>query len=480
MRLYELLKDVTETKLENFEVSEICWDNRKNIKNNGIFICIEGKNFDGHSAAQAMLDKGAGAVVVEKDLGLERQILVNDTREALARLSSNWFCNPEKSFKLIGVTGTNGKTTIATTIKRVLDKLGHKSGLIGTCDIEIGEALWQGERSNPTTPEAFELFNIFRDMADAKCEYVVMEVSSQGLEQKRVSGCRYDVGIFTNLTQDHLDVHGTMENYYKAKKMLFDISDVAVINIDDSWGTKLIKEVPCKTITFSDKEKADYYATDIKLTVLGSEYKLNDKNESYDVFFGIPGEFNVSNSLGVIASCSAVGFSTEKIVEVLKTTGGIAGRAEIISFDTDYTIIRDYAHSPDAVEKILQTMRGCTKGRVVCLFGCGGNRDAKKRPLMAKAAARYSDFCIVSSDNPRNEDPEEIIKEILVGFESETTPYIAITDRREAIEWAIENAQKGDMIAIVGKGHEDYQVLKDNIKIHFDEKEIVQEILKRN
>ncbi|NLZ45116.1 MAG: UDP-N-acetylmuramoyl-L-alanyl-D-glutamate--2,6-diaminopimelate ligase [Clostridiales bacterium] len=465
------------TKIGDFEVTEICWDNRKDIKKDGIFVCIEGETFDGHSAAKAMLKKGARAVVVEKDLGLKEQILVNDTREALAKLSSNWFSNPEKSLKLIGITGTNGKTTIATTIKKVLCKLGYKTGLIGTCDVEIGDEIWKGERSNPTTPEPYELFEIFRYMADGNCEYVVMEVSSQGLDQKRVSGLRYNVSAFTNLTQDHLDVHGTMENYYKAKKLLFDISDVAVINIDDNWGARLVNEVPCKTVSFSNKEKADYMASDIKLSVKGCEYKVADDEGIFDVYFGIPGEFNVSNSLGVIACCSQLGLATEKVVQVLKTTDGIAGRAEIVSFDTNYTIIRDYAHSPDAVEKILETMRECTNGRVVCLFGCGGNRDAKKRPLMAKAAAKYSDFCIVSSDNPRNEDPDEIIKEILVGFEGETTPYIAITDRREAIKWAIDNAQKDDIIAIVGKGHEDYQVLKNNVKIHFDEKEIVEEIL---
>lgn len=476
MKLYDLLKNVADTKLDNFEVSRICWDNRGEIPENSLFVCIEGKNFDGHTAAPQMLEKGAGAVIVSRDLGLSRQIIVKDTREALALLSSNWFSNPEKSFKLVGVTGTNGKTTIATTLKRILDKRGVKAGLIGTCGVEIGSRTLHGER---TTPEAFELFEIFRAMADENCQYVVMEVSSQGLEQKRVAGVEYEVGIFTNLTQDHLDVHGTMENYYQAKKTLFDICKTGIINIDDSYGKRLSEEIPCKTLTFSDRQNADFSACDIKLSASGCDYTLKNCGEAFDVRFGMPGEFNVSNSVAVLACCKALGIPLAEAVKTLETAGGVCGRAEVISEGTDFTVIRDYAHTPDAIEKILKAIRAVSTGRVVCLFGCGGNRDAKKRPLMAKAAAENSDFCVVTSDNPRNEEPEDIIKDILVGMEGQTTPYVTITDRKEAIEWAIRNAQKGDMIAVVGKGHEDYQILKGGVKIHFDEKEVVSEILGR-
>lgn len=473
MRLKKLLSGICENVSFDFEVSQICWDSRKEIKKDSVFVCIEGKTVDSHNAAGYVLEKGAGAVITNRDLGLEKQIIVKDTREALAKISSNWFLNPEKKLKLVGVTGTNGKTTVATTIKRMLDMLGIKAGLIGTCDVEIGEDIWQGERSNPTTPEPFELFEIFRAMADAGCEYAVMEVSSQGLEQKRVAGCEYEVGIFTNLTQDHLDVHGTMENYFKAKKKLFDISKIGIINADDPYGERIIEDKPCSIFTFSDKKKADYCATDIKLSAEGCKYKINGT----DAFFKMPGEFNVSNSVAVLSALDKLGFPVEKTAPLLEDFRGVCGRAEILSKDTDFTVLRDYAHSPDAVEKILKTVKEVSKGRVVCVFGCGGNRDARKRPLMAKAAAENSDFCVVTSDNPRNEDPDAIIDEILVGMEGQTTPYVRITDRREAIKYAIDNAKTDDVIAIVGKGHEDYQILAGGVKIHFDEKEIVEEIL---
>lgn len=476
MRLKELFKGVADTGITDFEVSGLCWDNRKEIPNNSVFVCIEGKTFDAHSVARLMLEKGAGAVVTHRRLGLDREIVVKDTREALSLLCSNWFSNPQKSLKLIGITGTNGKTTTATTVKRLITAHGKKCGLIGTCDVEIGDEIWQGNRSNPTTPEPYELFEIFRAMADKGCEYAVMEVSSQGLEQKRVFGCEYEVGVFTNLTQDHLDVHGNMENYYRAKKKLFDISKEKLSNIDDEWGNRLFSEEK-DAISFSSQKKADYYADEIILSASGCEYCVNHNGEKYKTFFRMPGEFNVSNSLVAIAVCDRLGFSLEKSAQLLKTIDGVCGRAEVVSKDTDFTVIRDYAHSPDAVEKILKAIRAVSKGRVVCLFGCGGNRDAKKRPLMAIAAAQNSDFCIVTSDNPRDEDPEMIISDILVGMENQTTPYVKITDRKKAIRYALENAVTDDVIAIVGKGHEDYQILKDGVKIHFDEKEIVEEIL---
>ena len=479
MKLHTLLENVTQTDIADFEVTEISSDSRKAIEKNGIFVCIKGENFDGHTAAAQMLEKGAGAVVVSRDMGLDRQILVDDTREALAKICSNWFCNPEKALKLIGVTGTNGKTTIATTIKKFFDENGIKAGLIGTCGIEIADEKWKGEISTSTTPEAFELFEIFKEMVDKGCEYAVMEVSSQGLDQKRVAGCVYEVGIFTNLTQDHLDVHKTMENYYQAKKKLFEISKTGVINIDDEYGKRLVGEVKCKIITFSDRDKADFYADDIALSESGCDYYINSHGQRHKVHFPMPGEFNVSNSTAVIATLCSLGFNIEKVTDSLSHSKGVCGRAEVISYGTDFTVIRDYAHTPDAVEKILKAVRAVCRGRVICLFGCGGNRDAKKRPLMAMAAADNADFCIVTSDNPRDEEPEDIIKDILVGMKGKKTPYVTITDRREAIEWAIKNARKDDIIAVVGKGHEDYQILKNGVKIHFDEKEVVSEILDR-
>lgn len=476
MRLYELLKGIVTTDLTDFEVSEIVSDNRKNFSQNAIFVCIKGESFDAHTVAEQMLEKGAGAVVVQRDLGIKRQIVVSDTRKALSLLWANWYNNPQKSLTLVGVTGTNGKTTVATTIKRLLSTQGAKCGLIGTCDVEIGDEIWQGTRSNPTTPDPSDLFKIFHDMVLAGCKYCVMEVSSQGLDQQRVYGCEYEVGIFTNLTQDHLDVHKTMENYYLAKKKLFDISKYKLSNIDDPYGKRLFDETK-NCLSFSDKQNASLFAKNVKLSANGCEYDICDGIADYHTFFSMPGEFNVSNSLSAVFACKMLGFELKKLAEALKSLDGVCGRAEVISKDVDFTVIRDYAHSPDAVEKILKSIRQVSHGRVICVFGCGGNRDAKKRPLMAIASAQNSDLSIVTSDNPRNEDPEEIIKDILVGMENQTTPYVKITDRRKAIEYALKNAQTGDVVAIVGKGHEDYQILKDNVKIHFDEKEIVEEIL---
>lgn len=478
MKLSKLLENISCSVGESLaeqDIKGIVSDSRAEKVEGTLFVCIEGRNFDGHAEAGKMLEKGCAGVVTSKRLGLDREIVVEDTREALARLSSNWFGNPEKQLRLVGVTGTNGKTTITTVTKRILDGCGYKTGLIGTCFNQIGDAILHTERS---TPEAYEFFELLRKMADAGCEFVIMEVSSQGLEQKRVAGCRYEVGAFTNLTQDHLDVHGSMENYYKAKRMLFDMTDTAVINIDDPYGRRLLEEIPCRAVTFSDRDKADFSAGDTQFSASGCKYRLTiGDGRQADMEFSMPGEFNVSNSTAAAAICSTLGVPLDKIAELMRTAGKVCGRAEVISKDVDYTVIRDYAHTPDAVEKILKALRGAAKGRLICLFGCGGNRDAKKRPLMAKAAAENSDFCIITSDNPRNEDPEAIISDILAGMEGQTTPYIKITDRRQAIEWALRQAVKDDIIAVVGKGHEDYQILAGGVKIHFDEKEIVEQLL---
>lgn len=475
MKLYDLIKGIARTELPDIEITALTSDNRVEIPQGAMFVCIKGKTFDGHSAARQMADKGAAVIVAEHDLGLENQIIVSDTRSIYPKLCSAWFGNPEKQLNLIGVTGTNGKTTITTVLKKVLTDFGCKTGLIGTCQNEIGSEVIPTSR---TTPEPYDLFELFRKMADAGCEYVVMEVSSQGLEQKRVEGCRFKVGVFTNLTQDHLDVHGTMENYYQAKKMLFDISDNAIINIDDDAGKRYLSEISCPAKTFSDETKADFYAEEILLSADGVKYVFSDKNSKHNVAFKMPGLFNVSNSLAVIACCETLGFNVEETIKSINSMKGVRGRAEVVPTGRDFTVICDYAHTPDAIVNVLKAIKGSAKGKVKCLFGCGGNRDAKKRPLMAEAAADNADFLIVTSDNPRNEDPEAIIKDVLKGLEGKDTPYITICDRREAIHWAVKNAEKDDVIVLAGKGHEDYQILAGGVKIHFDEREVVAEALK--
>ena len=475
MKLYELIKGIAETDLPDMEITDLTSDNRKEIKKGGMFVCIKGNTFDGHTAAEQMIEKGAAVVVTDHDIGVENQIIVADTRYAYTELCAAWFGHPEKELELVGVTGTNGKTTITTVLKKVLSDFGCKTGLIGTCQNEIGDEILPTAR---TTPEPYDLFELFRRMADAECKYVVMEVSSQGLEQKRVGPCKFRVGVFTNLTQDHLDVHGTMENYYQAKKLLFDISESAIINIDDEAGIRYLKEISCPAKTYSAEEKADFYAEDILLSADGVKYVFSDNNSKHNVDFKMPGLFNVSNSLAVIACCETLGFDIEKTIKSLNSMQGVRGRAEVVPTGRDFTVICDYAHTPDALVNVLSAIKGSAKGKVKCLFGCGGNRDATKRPLMAAAAADNADFLIVTSDNPRNEDPEEIISDVLKGLEDKDTPYIKICDRREAIHWAVKNAEKDDVIVLAGKGHEDYQILAGGKKIHFDEREVVAEALK--
>ena len=474
MKLYELLQGVAETKLENLDITDITSDTRKELAPGFAFVCIKGNTFDGHDSAKDMIARGAKVIITERDLGLENQVIVENTRAAYPVLCLNFFGSPQKKLRLIGVTGTNGKTTITTVTKRIFDKLGIRAGLIGTVSNEINDRVIHTER---TTPEPYDLAELFGEMVKEGCEYCVMEVSSQGLEQHRLEGCHFTVGAFTNLTQDHLDVHGSMENYYNAKKILFSIADSAIINIDDAYGKRYFDEITIPKKTLSVKGEGDYNAESIRLTAQGLEYDFNDGTQTLPVKFAMPGMFNASNSLTVIAIFEALGFDVAKIVPLVGEIDGVRGRVEVVPTGRDFTVICDYAHTPDALVNVLSTIKECSSGTLKCLFGCGGNRDAKKRPLMAKAAAEYADFLIVTSDNPRNEDPELIIKDILPGLEGTDKPYITITDRREAIHWAVKNAESGDIIVLAGKGHEDYQILAGMKKIHFDEREVVAEAL---
>ena len=475
MKLYELIKDTAETVLDDIEISSVTDDTRK-VTEGCLFVCVKGGSFDGHSAAAEMLEKGAAAVVCQHDLGLgDRQILVSDTRRAYGRLCAAWFGHPEKKLKMIGVTGTNGKTPITNVIKHILTSAGHKTGLVGTIQNEIGDEVIHTDN---TTPMAYDFMSLLDRMVREDCEYVVMEVSSFGLVQNRIGPSWFDIAVFTNLTQDHLDYHKDMEDYFQAKKMLFDICDTAIINIDDSYGRRLLDEADCEKYSFSVKQSADYYADGIKIKSTGSSFWFCHGDKSYLVRTRIPGLFNVSNLTAVIAVCMRAGIPMEKIICAISGYNGVKGRCEVIPTGRDFTVICDYAHTPDALENILRSVKEYTEGRLICLFGCGGNRDAAKRPKMAKAAASYADRLIVTSDNPRNEDPELIIKDILAGLENSTVPYDVVTDRREAIYHALKIAEKGDIIVLAGKGHEDYQILAGMEHIHFDEREIVAEGLK--
>lgn len=475
MKLCDLIENNAVTAIGDTEISSVTDDTRK-VTEGSLFVCVKGGSFDGHTAAKEMLEKGAAAVVCERDLGLgDRQIITENSRKLYGQICSAWFGHPERKMKMIGVTGTNGKTTITNVIKHILMKNGHKTGLVGTIQNEIGDEILHTDN---TTPMAYDFMGLLAKMADAGCEYVVMEVSSFGLCQYRIGSSYFDVAVFTNLTQDHLDYHKDMEDYYQAKKMLFDICDCAVINADDDYGRRLFGEVSCKKLGFSVKENADFYADGIKIKSTGSSFWFCNGDKSHLIKTRMPGLFNVSNITAAIAACLEAGLTIENIIPAVEEYNGVKGRCEVIPTGRDFTVICDYAHTPDAVENILRSVKEYTENDLICLFGCGGNRDAAKRPKMAKAAAKYADKLIVTSDNPRNEEPEAIINDILAGLEGTDVNYDVVVDRKEAIFHALKIAEKGDIIVLAGKGHEDYQILAGNEHIHFDEREVVADGLK--
>lgn len=474
MTLSRLLDGIEYTGTANAtEISAITCDSRQ-VEENSLFFCIPGVRFDGHDHAPDAVKRGAAAIIAERDLGLPNQILVGDTRLAYGLICANFFGNPAKKLKLIGVTGTNGKTTITYLVKHILECAGKTVGLIGTIHNEIGDMTLPAKH---TTPDPVQLHAMLARMLQAGCEYVVMEVSSHALDQQRVAGCRFECAAFTNLTQDHLDYHKDMESYYQAKKRLFDICETAVINLDDPHGRRLLAEIPCNALTYScGSDEADFTARDIKFSAKGSSFSLLTQSKLSRVKFSMPGKFSVANALAAAVSCIACGVGFDTAIEALATCPGVEGRIEILPTNTPFTIIRDYAHTPDGLQKILETVREFAPSRVVTLFGCAGNRDRTKRPAMAETAAKLSDFCILTSDNPRDESPQRIIDDALEGFGAYETPYKAIVDRYEAISWAIDFCEPGDILILAGKGHEDYQVL-DYGTIFFDEKVIVSELL---
>ena len=479
MRLTKLLENIeVKNSFSDYDISEIITDSRK-VTEGCVFVCIKGREFDGHSAALKAAEKGAKAIISERQTGAPNEILVNSTREALAKMSSAFYGEPSKKMKLIGVTGTNGKTSTTHMIKKILEHCGKKTGLVGTVSYMAGGEMLSS--ASLTTPKPQELHRIFKSMAESGCEYCVMEVSSQALAQGRCIGLEFSAAVFTNLTQDHLDYHGTMENYANAKAKLFSQCKCAVLNKDDGRFDFMKNAVLSGDIIgYSKKDnRADYFADNIHLGKAECEYILYTKGKKYNVRIDIPGEFTVYNSLAAISCCSALGIDTVRCVKALAETGGVPGRAEVLKTDTPYTIIIDYAHSPDAIENILSSVRQFAKGRVIALFGCGGDRDKTKRPLMAQKAAENADYLIITSDNPRTENPDEIIEDIIPGINGKGTSCAIISDRTQAIDYAIKNAREGDVIVLCGKGHETYQIIGDE-KIHYDEREIVKRILDKH
>jgi UDP-N-acetylmuramoyl-L-alanyl-D-glutamate--2,6-diaminopimelate ligase len=475
MTLTKLLEGIEyAAHAEDCEITSITCDSRL-VGAGCLFVALKGVRFDGHDHAADALVKGAAAVLTERALGLPHEVVVNDTREAYGILSGNWFGNPAKELKLLGVTGTNGKTTITYIVKQIMESAGKKTGLIGTIQSEIGDMTLPAKH---TTPDPYQLHALLRRMADAGMEYVVMEVSSHALDQQRVAGLHFMSAAFTNLTQDHLDYHGDMEGYYGAKKRLFDMCDRAVINLDDKYGKRLYDEAGCPVkLSFScESDEADYTARNIKFSADGSHFAMLSEGVISRVSIPMPGRFSVSNALAAAVLCLSAGISRDEVVRGLSESRGVPGRLEILDTGTPYTVIRDYAHSPDGLEKVLSTVREFAPARVVALFGCAGNRDRTKRPLMGEIVSRLADSCILTSDNPRDEDPMRIIEDCLPGVRKHRTPCKVIVDRYDAIQWALDNAKDDDILVLCGKGHEDYQVL-DFGTIFFDEKVIVRELL---
>lgn len=473
MKLAELLECKADTAIGDMEITAVTDDNRKIVKD-CIYVCIKGERFDGHTAAAQALEQGAAIVITERNLGLgDREITVEDSRACYGDLCAAWFGHPERKMKFIGVTGTNGKTTITTVIKHILTANGHKVGLIGTIQNEIGDEVIH---TNNTTPVTFELMQLYQRMYEAGCDVVVMEVSSFGLVQKRIGPTHFHTALFTNLTQDHLDYHKTMEAYYEAKRMLFDICDIALINTEDDYGKRLYAVLDCKKYSYGT-ERADYIYTADSVTASGAAFSLRTPEDVHDIRMLMTGYFNIANATAAYAACRSLGLSHDQILTPLQNCAGVKGRCEVIPTGRDFSVICDYAHTPDAIENILENVKLYTDGRLICLFGCGGNRDKTKRPLMAQAAAKFADHLIVTSDNPRDEDPDAIIADVLAGLEGSGVPCDVVVDRREAIFHAVKTACSGDVIVLAGKGHEDYQIFENNRTVHFDEREIVADAL---
>ena len=479
MKLKELIKDFEIQELRadpETEITGIAYDSRL-VEAGNLFVAVKGFASDGHRFIPTAVEKGAAAVLCqEAPEGEIPYVRMADTRLGLALASRAFFEYPASKMCMIGFTGTNGKTTSSYLMKHILEEtLGAKVGLIGTNGIMIGQEFLPSER---TTPESYELQKLFRRMLDAGCTHVVMEVSSHSLSLERVAGICFDVGLFTNLTQDHLDFHGSMEEYAAAKRKLFQQCRVGCFNLDDPWAKYMMDGAACRCLGFSaQRNDGDLVAKDIRLSASGVRFAAVTGEGLCLTRLAIPGIFSVHNALGVLAASLALGISLEDSCGALSTAKGVKGRVEVVPTGRDFSVLIDYAHTPDALENVLTTLRPVTKGRLIALFGCGGDRDHGKRPIMGRIAAENADFCVVTSDNPRTEDLQAIVDDILAGMKNSRTPTKVIVDRRKAIEWAIDNAHSGDVILLAGKGHEDYQEINHE-KRHMDEREIVADCLK--
>ncbi len=481
MLLKDLIKNINPLDVKGTlegEIRGVTYDSRKALPKY-LFVCIDGFATDGHQYAQQAVDNGATALVVEKDVSIIGEVTlikVENTREALAAISAEWFGNPARSMKLIGITGTKGKTTTTYMIRSVLEKAGNTVGLIGTVANCIGNEKIPARR---TTPESYDLQEMFEKMKDKGADTVVMEVSSQGLKLHRVSACSFDIGIFTNFSKDHIGgfEHPDMEDYFKSKQKLFTLCKKGIVNADSPYGLRVKEEASCEILTYGIESEAQVKAQNIFTRSDSVEFDAITPWFSERFVVGVPGFFSIYNALAAISVCGMLGIDVQMIKEGLLKVQ-VPGRAEVVPTPgKPYTVMVDYAHTPDSLENILSTVKDFAKGRLISVFGCGGDRDRSKRPLMGEISGRIADLTIITSDNPRTEVPSKILTDIEEGIKKTQGQYLVIEDRTEAIRYAMAHAKADDIIVLSGKGHETYQIFKDKT-IHYDEREIVENILK--
>lgn len=482
MKLADLLKKLKYTCVKgtaDVDITTVAYDSRR-VERGSLFICVKGAVADGHRFAEAAVNKGASALVVEDDVTVPENVTVirvEDSRYALACISAEYFGNPADKLKVIGITGTKGKTTTTYLVKSILDSAGHKCGLVGTIETIIGDKVI---KASNTTPESYVLQDYFKQMVDCGCDCVVMEVSSQGLMLHRTAGFTFEIGIFTNIEPDHIGPHEHKDfnDYLHCKSLLFKQCRHGIVNIDDKHADYIINNASCDIVTYGFSEKADFRAANTKLVsgkgYLGIDYDLQGK-ENMRVEIDLPGKFSVYNSLTAIAICSYFGIDSNTICNALKDAK-VKGRIEMIKVSDDFTLMIDYAHNAMSLESLLTTLREYNPTRLVCLFGCGGDRSRDRRFSMGEVSGKLADLSVITSDNPRTEEPLAIIDDILVGIKKTTGKYTVIPDRRKAIEWVIHNGQPGDIIVLAGKGHEDYQEI-NGVKHHLDEREVIAQVL---
>lgn len=482
MNLMDLIKNMDIISINgstDLVIEQIQHDSRK-VQGNCLFVALEGFTVDGHQYVSQAIAKGAVAIISKNNIALEKGVTlirVKNTRVALARTTSIFYNEPSKKLGVIGVTGTNGKTTTTYLIDSIFQANGENVGIIGSIGNIINGKLY---KTKNTTPESLELQEILHQMVEAKVDKCTMEASSHALELHRVDYCDFDIGVFTNLTVDHLDYHKTIDNYLKAKlKLFFKTKKCNIINMDDQYGEDIISEInklDVPLLTYGINNNADIYATNVEYRAEGVKFKLNTITESIDITMNMPGLFNVYNALAAAACGVAYELPLEIIKEGLELIEGVKGRFETVPTNRDFTVIIDSAHTPDSLKKALETIDQFAKGRKIIVFGAGGDRDRSKRGTMGEIVANNSEFCIITSDNPRTEDPERIIKEVEEGVKRVSNKYVAIVDRKEAIKYAIKNSQPNDVILLAGKGHENYIIIGREKK-PFNEREIVMEAL---